>query len=51
MKSEIVLRLTPQMIEDIRRRRQQKIEAQKNVIEIQEVGVVDLGEIDFEENA
>ena len=48
MKNEIVLKLTPQMIEDIRRRRERRIEAQKNSLDIREVGVIDLGTIEFD---
>ena len=44
-----MLVLTPQLIEDIRRRRHQRVEAQKNFLDIREVGVTDLGEIEFEE--
>ena len=49
VKEELVLVLTPQLIENIRRRRHQRIEARKNSLDIRDVGVVDLGEIEFEE--
>jgi hypothetical protein len=42
---ELALRLTPSMIEDIRRRRQEKIEAQKIGLDNIIPGVIDLGEI------
>jgi hypothetical protein len=47
VKEEIVLRLTPQLIEIIRRRREQKLRAQKG-FDTLVPGIVELGEIEKE---